>query len=158
VDPQTAGYAVLAEMVRLLRYKPGWSFRLAQGATSASFVCTQSGDEEPSYGWGSFSVTDWRADGSHLRLEPVFLTICVETDDATAPGKKVTVQHTIGAPWPDHHMPWHAWLKQCIIAVEMHEIGEWIEIGGQRPFYPEHGPNADLYALKDRGLEWPPGT
>lgn len=49
-------------------------------------------------------------------------------------------------------MPWHRWLFDRIRDMERHESMVAFAVGAARPFYPEHGPGAALYAIGDRGL------
>lgn len=162
---ETAGYGVLGEMVANLRYKPGWSFHLHWGPSSSSSICSQADiPDMTTSGSASLGLSFDFTIGGNAPYEiekppyfyyPLILTICVLTDDAQNPGHKVMVEHPQIVPHEEYHPPWHYWLMECIRLVENHEIGEFFEIAGQRPFYPEHGPNAQLYSLRDRGLDWP---
>jgi hypothetical protein len=145
-----SGYGELAAMVPLLRYKPGWTFALHYGPTSGAGGCAAiSGDlpGAPVSSGGTVAVPVM-IDGW-----PVRLLICLDTVNSLDPGQRVRVGHWFSAPWPDAHPPWHAWLLRCIHAVEIHEMCEAFAIGGQRPYFPEHGPGADLYRVTDHGLD-----
>jgi hypothetical protein len=141
--------AELAALVRDLRYKRGWSFRLDYGLTSGTWGCNQA---------ESIGGPVTRSTGLTVSFldDLVTLIICVETEDNLKPGKMIHVEHRFTVPYPTLVIPWHRWLLHCIQQVETHEMCEAFAIGDQRPFFPEHGPGANLYAIRDRGLEWPP--
>lgn len=92
-------------------------------------------------GW-SFDFKASAGDG------PVSLVIEVET-----------IHSETGEPFPvAHHMPippipysaeeWERWVLEQILLVERHEACEFFEVGGQRPFYPEHGEGAQPYKIE----------
>jgi hypothetical protein len=61
----------------------------------------------------------------------------------------VLVTHRLPIPpvsWPWEE--WEDWIRDQVILVERHEICEWIEINGKRPYVPEHGLNAQPYKLR----------
>lgn len=140
-------------MVAALRYKPGWSFRLKYGPTgSAACIEPESALAGSTAGGGMiWPPPSW----------PVMLVITVRTNDSGDWSREVVVCHQIAVPvdlLEYSHMPMHRWLLDCIREVEVHEMCEAFAIGDQRPFYPEHGPGANLYGIRDRGLEWPPAS
>lgn len=141
-------YAALAAMVAVLRYKTGWRFRLDYGATSAANTCFSGGGPNPAGSTAGPVTAGWGW--------PVTLVICVRAEDTTEPGRWLNLEHRFAVPegWdePSRRMPWHRWLLDCVHRVEVHEMCEAFDVGGQRPFYPEHGPGAALYAITDRGL------
>jgi hypothetical protein len=145
--------AALSALVAVARYKTGWSFRLEHGWTSAAASCftvvsTAGGGTAEALSY-AMTVPEVLA-----AFEPVRLSVCLLTEDSTRPGEHIMVQHTFAVP-DDPGMPWHRWLLECIHLVEIHEMCEAFAVGGQRPFYPEHGPDAALYEIRDRGLPEP---
>jgi len=132
-------YSQLQEMVGNLRYKPGWRFWLRAGVTSGS-----AGQVE-----GLPGVTLTSGSGYGTLLPPVFLVISAQTEDSGGRGP-ITVDHTFSVPPEEYPVQWHCWLLDRILDVERHETCEFFRIGDERPFYPEHGPGADLYAIRER--------
>jgi hypothetical protein len=135
--------AALAALIRDVRYKPGWSFHLRYGATSASGACAQAlagtgiaVEAGVTYTWPAQVVT---------------LLVCAYVEDS-AGGGRIMVEHpfTVPAECAD----WERWLLGRILDVERHEVMEAFQVGGTRPFYPEHGPGARLYEIirKPAGL------
>lgn len=127
--------AELPALVGALRYRPGWSFRLHAGATSASWTC---GPPAP------VSSGGWAAWG-----EPLFLVVCAAVEDSAAPGRPLRVEHRFAVPPDQPPAGWRRWLLDRCLDVDRHEAMEWFAIGGDRPFYPGHGPGADLYGITE---------
>ena len=138
------GIAHLAAMVAQFKYKTGWRFWLETGATGTLGGCPALPDEVAGVLAPAMIAVTWG--------EPVRLVICLTTEDSTRPGEQVSVPHRFDVPADDSGVPWHWWLMNCIHSVEVHEMCEAFDIGGVRPFYPEHGPGARLYAIIDRNL------
>jgi hypothetical protein len=136
--------AELQAMVDALRYKPGWEFMLRYGATSSAGASVT----------GPQATTSSIGSAGHITLAhpplPVTLAIIVRTPDAHKHEKIIYVPHTFAVPPEDDHPPWDEWLLACIHNVEVHEMCEFYQVGGHRPFYPEHGPTANLYSIKRR--------
>src|SRR6478609_8000943 len=42
---------------------------------------------------------------------------------------------------------WQRWILDQILLVEQHEALEFFEIDGTKPYFPEHGPGRDPYAI-----------
>jgi len=142
-------YTDLQQAVAALRYKTGWSFQLRAGATSSAGICGRGNlAPPPTTGTGMMPLL--------VPGEPLSLLICVETPDSST-GYQILVEHTFGVPYPEPacRVPWHRWLLDRILDVERHEAMEFFSIGADRPFYPEHGPGADLYGITER---MPAGT
>jgi hypothetical protein len=119
-------YAALTEAVASLRYKPGWRVRLLN---------------DPAQAW-------WPEDG-----HPLYLVIGYDTPDSNNPAKVIPIEHQFTVPLECGD--WERWLLDRLIDAEHHEICEFFETGGRRPFYPVHtGPRAtlleDLYAIRKR--------
>jgi hypothetical protein len=134
-------YSDLYAMVGQLRYKPGWQFRLESGYTSST-------------GAGCPSVLPAVSAGTGMAFtyppQPLFLVVCVEALDSTGSGQRIFLEHRFPVAPEELAMRWHRWLLDRILDVERHEACEFFRIGGERPFYPEHGPDADLYGITER--------
>lgn len=46
---------------------------------------------------------------------------------------------------------WERWLLDCLIEVETHECCEFLQIGGARPFAPNHGQGRNPYSVIEVG-------
>lgn len=46
---------------------------------------------------------------------------------------------------------WERWLLDCLIEVETHECCEFLQVGGARPFAPNHGPGRNPYSVLEVG-------
>lgn len=44
---------------------------------------------------------------------------------------------------------WRRWVFDCCIAVENHEMGEWVRWGDERPYAPLHGPGENPYVVHE---------
>lgn len=136
-------YAELRPLVAALRYKPDWRFALRTGIT---------------FGSGA-TADDWTAGNTSVCTisltwppAPVFLLVSLWTPDSSDPERKIDVTHTFAAPPSDYGDAawWRRWLLDRILDVERHEACEFFELAGERPFYPEHGTAAELYAVRER--------
>ena len=139
--------AALGALVAVARYKTGWRFRLEHGATSAAGSCWAGGMPDGLGATAAFPVMvtlAWAGVPGGVRPHR----------GLGRPGRMVLLEHRFLVP-DDPGVPWHRWLLDCIHRVEIHEMCEAFGVGGQRPFYPGHGPDADLYAITDRGLPGP---
>jgi hypothetical protein len=133
----SASYAGLQQAVTHLRYKTGWSFWLTAGATSGGGACTQA---VPAAN---------RTYGTVILTGPLFLVICAAVTD-TGTGKPIRLEHWFSVPPEGACGSWLRWLLDRILDVERHETCEAFDVAGWRPFYPEHGPAAALYAITER--------
>jgi hypothetical protein len=133
-------YSDLYVTVGQLRYKPGWQFRLESGHTSSTGGGCPSRLPAVSASTGmAFTYPP----------QPVFLVVCVETLDSSS-GARIFIEHRFLAPPEEYPIPARRWLLDRILDVERHEAMEFFAIGDQRPFYPDHGPAADLYRITER--------
>lgn len=48
------------------------------------------------------------------------------------------------------------WIRECLIAVETHEVGEFLTVDGHRPFMPYHQDEGSPYEHVERweGTPW----
>lgn len=74
------------------------------------------------------------------------LKIDVSTIDPST-GLRLLVSHRFPIPLGFIVVDAERWLLDCIIAVETHEACEFFEVGGRKPFYPEHGPGSNPYRV-----------
>lgn len=139
--------AELQQLAAGLVYKPGWTFALHGGWSFSNGPIST-----PTLGWpgqthntgGTMAV--W-PDG-----EPLALVIEIYTPDSGDPSETVLVQHRFPVPPGPPPGGWRRWLLDQVLAVETHEACEFFQVEDSRPFYPEHGPDADLYAIRERAL------
>lgn len=136
-------FSELQQLVGELRYKPGWHFWLRSGFTESSGVSRL-------IDWGQQPGTT--CSGPAILHPPVFLIIEVETKDSTDPTRSLFIRHSFSADLLPHlvSLNWRRWLLDRILDVERHEAMEFFAIGDDRPFYPDHGPDAQLYMIKER--------
>lgn len=137
-------YHDLQDVIAGLRYKPGWSFSLLSGASMSMGAIKVTGMEASA---ASFSTARL------ILLPPVTLVITLDTPDSGNPERNILVPHHFIVP--DEAMilgavtmNWDRWVLDRIHNVETHEMCEVFEVNGRRPFYPAHGPDADLYAIR----------
>ena len=131
----------LQQVIGQVRYKPGWSFALRSGNTMAAGSCRQ---EYPFPAGSTSTAMAWV-----IPQEPLFLVICARVRDSGG-GGEISVEHLFPVPLEGSAPPWHRWLLDRILDVERHEACEFFQLGGERPFYPEHGPGAQPYAVTER--------
>jgi hypothetical protein len=137
----------LAALIAAVRFRPGWRFRLEYGPTSAA-ACTRT-ELLAGPGLTVAATAATALPAGH----PDRLVICLEAED-TATGRPAVFEHRFAVP-PDPPGPgcsWHRWVFARIEDVRRHEDMEAFAVGEVRPFYPEHGPDARLYEVIDRGL------
>lgn len=142
LDPVPDGYVLQAvvEHVRL-RFRD-WRFWLHSGSAT----------------WSSGSIvteTPHNTVGRAALLYPATLVIDALVDDSET-GKPIVVQHRFPVPDPrmlpvGKRMPasWKRYVLDCVLAVSTHEICEVFDIDGERPFYPDHRPQGDPYAIRE---------
>jgi hypothetical protein len=121
---QAAPYPrLLANAIGYLKYKPGWQFELT----------------ELDRGQGSEGLT---------------LIICITCPDSYHPEKTMRVNHYMIVPAASYdERSWIRWLLEQILLVEQHEACEFFQIGGHRPYAPNHGPGRDPYTIMDQGTK-----
>jgi hypothetical protein len=132
-----AGYLRLQEVVAGLRYKAGWKFWLASGATSSSGAVVSL----DTAGLAGISTSG----GCALLAPPVTLHVTVWTPDSGCPDTRIVLDHQFTAPGASGD--WERWLLDRILDVERHEAMEFFSVGGRKVFYPGHGPQARLYDI-----------
>jgi len=126
-------YMELHQLIRELKYKRGWSFRIDYGWTHSNTVLQMSGEHDHT--------------GSFVNIfDPLFFVVHVEVEDSNNPGKIIPNEFKFIAPsMPEEDSSfWKRWLINMILNVEIHEMCEFFQIGDDKPFYPEHGPEAGI--------------
>lgn len=113
----------LISLVKRLRYKAGWEFDLV--------------DMDRGQGCGGLT-----------------LVIVIDVPDSYHPEQMFRVQHFMIVPAAAYdERSWCRWLLAQILLVEQHEACEFFQIGGERPYAPNHGPGRDPYTIMDQGLQ-----
>jgi hypothetical protein len=140
-------HAELQQLVAGVAYKPGWAFAVVGGWTFSAGPVMQT-TVLP----GQPVNTGSAAGGTYAWPDGELLTLVIEivTPDSGDPSRTVLVQHRFPAPPAPPAGGWRRWLLAQILAVETHEACEFFQLDGGRPFYPQHGPDADLYAIRER--------
>lgn len=117
---------VLARLVGVLKYRPGWRFNLVQDLDR---------------GQGSRGLT--------LRI-----VTCGYDTYHPEKGETYGVQHYMPVPPAAfNEQSWRRWLFEQVLLVERHECCEFFVIDGKRPYAPHHGPGNDPYVVFERGSD-----
>ena len=114
---------VLEALVENFVYKPGWTFDL---------------------------VHIDRGQGS----EGLTLDIVSQTYNSYHPeqGDNYHVHHYVIVPAASFNMvSWRRWLLDELVKIETHEVCEFFQLDGTRPFAPSHGPGFNPYSVREIG-------
>ena len=119
---------LLEELVGKLSYRPGWRFTLE----------------------------DIQRDQDHGRGTAEGLTFCVYTKGYNSyhvdRGENYGVVHYFPVPAATYNAEsWLYWIREQLVKVEEHELNEFLQIDGERPFAPHHGPGWDPYVTLIHG-------
>lgn len=113
-----ASVSVLMDVVARVSYKPGWTFNLT----------------EIDRGQGCGGLT---------------LLIGAEVPNSLDPSESVNVLHLMPVlPAAYDEESWVRWVFEQIELVERHESMEFFQIDGDAPYFSEHRPGANPYALR----------
>jgi hypothetical protein len=127
-NAQTAPYPQeLADLVESCAYRPGWR------------ACLTPTDFDR--GQGSVGLT---------------LVITTKGYDTYHPerGETYCVNHYFPVPPAAYDQrSWRRWLFEQFRLVEGHEAAEFFQVGGQRPYAPNHGPGRDPYTVHELGTD-----
>ncbi len=105
----------LAEMVDSIVYKPEWQAWLGQ----------------LDRGQGCVGLT---------------FTIRTSVPNSYRPDVTIQVRHLFPVPAAAYdRVSWRRWIRECFVLVESHEVNEFLQIDGERPYAPNHGPGRDPY-------------
>lgn len=77
-----------------------------------------------------------------------YLCVFATTPDSQRPGESRTTQHMFEIP--DVLDDPVRWVFDRLLLCELHEAGEFFEVAGRRPFYPNHQDEGSPYELVDR--------
>lgn len=80
------------------------------------------------------------------------LTFVVLTDvvDTYDPDEKMHVTHYFPVPPAAfNRQSWLRWVLDRFIEIETHEVCEFMQVDGIRPFAPNHGPGWDPYVVRE---------
>lgn len=142
---------VLAEVVKRIRCKPGWTFRLVDEDGALRLVITV-----PGYDSAGAATTDRLLSlaenivKNHLSVSEILRTATEEIRSAAAQHREFTVSHFFPVPTATYNeRTWRRWVFERCLAVENHEMGEWFRDGNERPFAPLHGPGEDPYTVHE---------
>lgn len=83
-----------------------------------------------------------------------YLCVFATTTDSHQQDRTRCTQHQFHIP--DHlanEREWWRWVFDCLLLCELHEAGEFFQVGEIRPFMPHHQGDGDPYALVER---WEP--
>jgi hypothetical protein len=83
-----------------------------------------------------------------------FLCVLATTPDSFAPQRQRCTQHMFELP--DPALPYRdmaRWIFDRLLLCELHEAGEFFQLDGLRPFFPNHQDEGSPYELVER---WEP--
>lgn len=105
--------STLADVVRGVTYKPGWSVTLEH----------------------------MERHGEHLAGgEGLTLRIRFACEDSTRPGQMASLDHLFAVPPAAYSREtWERYVLDCLVQVETHEAMEFFKVNGHAPFFPPHG-------------------
>lgn len=115
----------LADLVSMLTYRPGWTFKLlhkdrGQGSVGLTLDIT-------TLGYNSYHPEQ---------------------------GQRYGVHHYMIVPAASYdRRSWQRWLLEQCLLVERHEACEFFTVGGVKPYAPSHGPGNDPYIIRELGTE-----
>jgi hypothetical protein len=79
------------------------------------------------------------------------LCVFARTPDSLRPGIERTTQHMFELPAViGGQREFARWVLWCLLQAEQHEACEFLQIDGQRPFWPNHQDEGSPYALVER--------
>lgn len=78
------------------------------------------------------------------------LVITVPGKDSYDSERSLTVNHYFPVPTATYNeKSWRRWVFEMCRRVENHELGEWFQVNGARPFAPLHGSGEDPYTVHE---------
>lgn len=111
----------LDEIVNNLEYRPGWTFGLVD-------IDRGQGSEGL-----TFIVTSQGYDTYNVNR-----------------GETYKVRHYFIVPAASYNRrSWLRWVLDRLIDIETHEVCEFMQVDGKRPFAPNHGPGFDPYVVRE---------
>lgn len=114
---------ILEELVKEFEYKPGWMSYIQWDQS-----------EDGSGGWTLFIISN--------------------TENSIKRGERIRVAHPFLIPAASYNEgSWIDWLHSRCADVEMHELGEFFRIRGERVYAPHHGNGENPYAVWHHGTE-----
>jgi hypothetical protein len=110
----------LADVVEALEYRPGWRFAL------------ESFERDPGSAGLTLKILSLGYDSYHPDL-----------------GESYRVWHYFPVPPATYNrQSWLEWVRDRLLEVEAHETCEFMQVAGQRPFAPNHGPGWNPYVVR----------
>ena len=158
---QVAPYPeVLDDLVARWRYRPGWTFRLAdmdrgQDSEGLTLVITTTGFN--SYHRPAMRPYDF-GPGPDTRCVdcgepfPCAAYRLFDRDDAPRPPYRVNHLQPV-PPAAFDERSWRRWLLDQCLLVERHEACEFAAVDDERPWAPSHGPGNDPYLIREVGTD-----
>lgn len=78
------------------------------------------------------------------------MVIQINCKDAYAQDNEMLLNHYFPVPITTYNeKSWRRWMFEQCRRLENHELGEFFEIDGERPFAPLHGPGEDPYTVHE---------
>lgn len=151
---------ILDDLVKQLRYRPGWTFKLQEierdpasthgvSAGGLTFIgLTGTRIHQEGGGWSYNDQGDLVRDptGGHYAYEGAM--------DAYHPDVARPVYFYFPVPAATYdERSWKRWLLDRLLDVELHETIEHFQIGDERPYSPSHGPGNDPYMIREYGTD-----
>lgn len=84
-----------------------------------------------------------------------FLCVFAATPDSNAPARTRCTQHQFEIPDGLSDRDAIRWVRECLIQVETHEVGEFLTVAGHRPFMPHHQDEGSPYATVEHWEDTP---
>lgn len=79
-----------------------------------------------------------------------FLCIFATTPDSLAPERQRTTQHMFEIPPLQDRRAAMRWVFDRLLDCELHETGEFFQVGSFRPFFPHHQDEGSPYVIVER--------
>lgn len=79
-----------------------------------------------------------------------FLCVFAKTPNSLRPSESRVTQHMFEIPGGLDEPGFGRWVLERLLLAEQHETCEFLEIGGVRPFWPNHQDEGDPYEIVDR--------
>lgn len=79
-----------------------------------------------------------------------FLCVYATTPDSLNPSRERCTQHMFRIPDVGTPREFYRWAFDCLLLCELHEAGEFFQVGDRRPFFPHHQDEGSPYELVER--------
>jgi hypothetical protein len=86
------------------------------------------------------------------RSRGLTLIIRATNPNSYAPDEQRRVAHFFAVPPSTYdRRAWQRWVLDRLLDVEAHEVCEFFQVDGERPYAPDHGHGRDPYVIVERG-------